>query len=285
MKRVACLLALLLCLTGCARAEFSYPGMFLREGEPAQHTETGYRSQDVAIEITFRRVEQTDVTVADIYLREVTSFQRAFGGGAWGTQAYKVEELAVQSEAILAMTGDNGHLLASGWLIGNGRVLRDTVSAKRDVCLLYRTGEMRTLLAQEVDPDWLRAEAEKVWQAFCFGPALLDAEGRALADFNSDVNPVNPRSVIGYYEPGHYCFVQVDGRKTDSALERGKTNAGLTLEQLAALMENLGCQSAYNLDGGQSSLMWFDGHVISTPYKGGRRVGDIVLITESLPLW
>ena len=45
-------------------------------------------------------------------------------------------------------------------------------------------------------------------------------------------------------------------------------------------METLGCTSAYNLDGGQSSLMYFKDSVYSTAYKNGRRLGDVVLIRE-----
>lgn len=286
MKRLtACLLALLLCPAWAARAEFSFPDMFLPEGQPALRTQTSYRGQDVAIDISSMRVEGTDVYVADIHVSSVTCIQRAFGGGAWKTSSAKVQELARENGAILAMTGDNAHLQPNGWLVGNGEALRETLSPQRDLCLIYRSGEMRTLLAQEADAAALSAQAEDIWQAFCFGPALLDAEGKALSEFNSNVRPANPRSVIGYYEPGHYCFVQADGRRTPSALEPGRTNLGLTLERLAGLMEELGCRAAYNLDGGQSSLMWFDGDVLSSPYKGGRRVGDIVFIGEALTMW
>ena len=104
-----------------------------------------------------------------------------------------------------------------------------------------------------------------------------------MTKFNSDVNPVNPRSVIGYYEPGHYCFVQVDGRGTKSKLEPGKKNKGLTLQNLSIFMESLGCKAAYNLDGGKTSQMYFGGQVISTPENGGRKLGDIVLVREPLP--
>jgi hypothetical protein len=97
------------------------------------------------------------------------------------------------------------------------------------------------------------------------------------------VNPVNPRSVIGYYEPGHYCFVQVDGRGTKSKLEPGKKNKGLTLANLSKFMEELGCKAAYNLDGGKTSQLYFNGSVISTPENGGRKLGDIVLVREPLP--
>ena len=280
MKRIAaCLLTILLCLACPAWAE----DVFLPDGAEIERTETSYRSQHIAIDITAMRIEHSDVYIADIRVKDVTSFRRAFGGGAWKTQSQKVRELAEENGAILAMTGDNAHLLASGWVVGNGEALRDTANTQRDICLLYRNGEMRAIPAQNVEPDQLTADMEELWQVFCFGPSLLDAEGRAQTTFNSDVNPANPRSVIGYYEPGHYCFVQVDGRGTASVLEPRRTSRGLTLQRLSALMEELGCAAAYNLDGGQSSLMWFGGSVLSSPYKGGRRVGDIVLIAEPVP--
>ena len=109
---------------------------------------------------------------------------------------------------------------------------------------------------------------------------MLDEEGKAKTKFNSDVGPENPRSVIGYYEPGHYCFVQIDGRGAASKLDKGNKSVGLKLSELSQLMEDLGCTAAYNLDGGQSSMMYFHGGLISSPYKNGRKAGDIVLIKE-----
>ena len=66
----------------------------------------------------------------------------------------------------------------------------------------------------------------------------------------------------------------------DSALEEKKHNKGLTLVQTAELMESLGCAAAYNLDGGQSALMWYRDGILSTPYHGGRSVGDIIILCE-----
>ena len=57
----------------------------------------------------------------------------------------------------------------------------------------------------------------------------------------------NPRTGIGYFEPGHYCLVVVDGRDGDSA-------PGASIEEFASVFESLGCTQAYNLDGGGSSL-------------------------------
>ena len=52
----------------------------------------------------------------------------------------------------------------------------------------------------------------------------------------------------------------------------------MTLEQLSRFMQALGCQAAYNLDGGQSAMMWFDGQIVNQPYEGGRRLMDIVYV-------
>ena len=258
------------------------PSPFLKKGETPVQTDTRYQSDSIAIQITARRFENTDVYVADIYVKSVRSFRRAYPGQKWGATAQRIVPFSQDQKAILSMTGDSSNNFSSGWAIMNGVTLRKTVNRTRDLAVLYTTGKMVTLLAGEIDYTALAREAEegKIWQTFLFGPALLDERGKAKTTFNSKVGPVNPRSVIGYYAPGHYCFVQVDGRRTPSALEKGKKNAGLTLKNLSKLMESLGCKAAYNLDGGQSSLMYFHGKIHSTPYKNGRRLSDIVLIRE-----
>lgn len=177
--------------------------------------------------------------------------------------------------------GDSAHNFHSGLVVGNGELLRNKPNGKRDLCVLYRSGVMETIPAADIDTEALLANAGAIWQTFLFGPMLLDEEGHAMTEFNSDVASINPRSALGYYEPGHYCFVQVDGRSTASAIEEKKISRGMTLAQLSALMESLGCTAAYNLDGGQSSLLWFGDTVISTPYHGGRHLGDIVVIRET----
>ena len=110
------------------------------------------------------------------------------------------------------------------------------------------------------------------WQAWCFGPALLDENGQAKTKFNSALTDVNPRTTMGYYAPGHYCFVVVEGR-------RDKYSKGMTLQQLSRFMESLGCAAAYNLDGGDSSVMAFMGQRVSKP-RNVRSVPDVIYISE-----
>ena len=85
----------------------------------------------------------------------------------------------------------------------------------------------------------------------------------------------NPRTAIGIIDDLHYVFVVSDGRTDESA--------GLSLSQLAEFMNELGVLTAYNLDGGGSSTMYFNGEVINNPTTSGRSikersVSDIVYI-------
>ncbi len=127
---------------------------------------------------------------------------------------------------------------------------------------------MLTITDSQLDLDELKEASP--WQVWSFGPRLLE-NGKALTKFNSTVERNNPRSAIGYVEPGHYYFVQVDGRGANGS-------RGMTLEQLAQLFESLGCETAYNLDGGQTAGIVWDGELVSFPY--GRMISDIIYVTD-----
>ena len=76
----------------------------------------------------------------------------------------------------------------------------------------------------------------------------------------------NPRTAIGIIDNLHYVFVVSDGRTEESE--------GLSLLELAEFMDGLGVETAYNLDGGGSSTMYFNGEVINTPTTDGRSVKE-----------
>ena len=101
----------------------------------------------------------------------------------------------------------------------------------------------------------------------------LAPDGGTISSFNSSsrIISANPRTAIGYYEPGHYCLVVVDGRGD---------SAGISLPELSQLFSDLGCKAAYNLDGGNSSIMVWQNDVINNPSGGGRESSDALLIAE-----
>ena len=103
---------------------------------------------------------------------------------------------------------------------------------------------------------WMRRWKRAV-QVWSFGPALLDAEGKSIDKFNTNIAGLNPRAALGYYEPGHYCFVVVDGRGENGS-------RGYKLESSPAFLKVSVARSPANFDGGKSAVMVWDGDTTVT---------------------
>lgn len=242
--------------------KFTDDGMVLQD-------DNSYRSENISIQID--TVQENDVTyyVADIYLRDIQYFRTAFADDTFGRNRAETVDIGIENDAILALSGDYCGMRNAGVVIRNGELYRDKQD-NMDVLIMYHDGSMQTFGKRELDMESVKTEG--AYQSWNFGPMLLE-DGQVMTSFNSKLNPKNPRSAIGYYEPGHYCFVLVDGR------QKGYSE-GMTLQEMSQLFYDLGCTVAYNLDGGQSAVMAFAGEEYNQPAGGGRPISDIVYIAE-----
>ena len=234
-------------------------------------TENSYSSPDISI--TVSEVNEGNLTyyLADIYVRDITCFRTALANDTYGSGFRdSIEDMAALNSALLAVNGDYYGNTSEGVVIRNGIIYRANPT-DCDVCVLYYDGTMKVISGSSFSVE--DAIEDGAWQAWTFGPALLDADGQTITAFSSTkrIISANPRTAIGYYEPGHYCLVVVDGRGE---------SAGITLSQLSRLFYDLGCSAAYNLDGGNSSIMVWGDEVINNPSGGGRESSDALLIAE-----
>ena len=144
--------------------------------------------------------------------------------------------------------------------------------------MIYEDGSFGIIREDEITADELIASGAV--NTLSFGPALIES-GRVTVGENEEVARAmssNPRTAIGIKADGTYLFVVADGRTEESE--------GLSLYELAGFMKELGAVTAYNLDGGGSSTMVFNGNVINNPTGGRaghgegteRSVSDIVYI-------
>jgi hypothetical protein len=109
------------------------------------------------------------------------------------------------------------------------------------------------------------------------GPRLL-AEGRPVPS-EADAYPADfygtrhPRTAAGLRGDGTIILAVVDGRKP-------KTSVGMSIDELAALMAELGCVEAINMDGGGSSTMVAGGPIVNSPSDaaGERPISDALLV-------
>lgn len=247
----------------------AFPDKFLSQGEP-QWSENSYRSRNVSITVTKVNDGRSTYYVADIYIKDIENFKTVLADDSFGRSLREeIPAMAKRHNALTAITGDFYSLHTTGLVIRNGELLRDKLSSN-DVCVLYRDGVMETYPGGQVDLQAILAR--EPYHAWSFGPSLL-IDGQPVEDFDSSIAASNPRSAVGYYEPGHYCFVVVDGRQ-------GSYSHGMTLDKLSKLMFDLGCKSAYNLDGGKSAMMTLGDSIVNRPYDGGRKTSDILTICE-----
>lgn len=234
-------------------------------------TENSYISDDMNISIDM--VQEYGVTyyVADIYLKDYTDLMTAFAMGTYG-KAFVNDtlDMAVENNAILAVSGDYYGNGEDGLVIRNGILYRDEVEC--DILVMNTDGTMETYTEDEFDISFVIEKG--AYQAWSFGPMLLD-DGEVMNEFDASrhVLKSNPRCGIGYYEPGHYCFIVVDGRQEGYS-------EGVTLQEFSQIFYNLCCEAAYNMDGGKSAVMVFMDEVVNQPASGGREISDIVYIAD-----
>jgi exopolysaccharide biosynthesis protein len=236
--------------------------------------ENTLKSSGYSISVTEYYENDTKIYVADITLASSQSLKTAFANGTYGRNVTDTtSSIAEENNAVLAINGDYYGARQSGYVIRNGIVYRNKGNGS-DVMCIFANGTMEILNDKDYSADELVSMG--VWQAFSFGPALVENSSVSV-NVNSEVGQAmasNPRTAVGIIGTNHFVFVVSDGRTSESS--------GLSLYELATFMQDLGVKTAYNLDGGGSSTMYYNGSVINKPTTNGRiserAVSDIVYI-------
>lgn len=241
-------------------------------------TDSSYKDDNISINLSETTVNNTQVYVADVTVTSSDYLKTAFAQNAFGTNVTaKTSETAADNNAILAVNGDYYGANSTGYVIRNGVVYRDTVredSSNGDLAI-YKDGSFKIIYEDQISADQLVKDG--VVNLLAFGPALVE-NGEIAVGTNEEVGQAmasNPRTAIGIIDENHYIIVVSDGRTSESK--------GLSLYQMAEVMKSYGVKTAYNLDGGGSSTLYFNGQVINKPTTGGnkiseRAVSDIVYI-------
>lgn len=239
-------------------------------------TDTEYHDDQIDIVLTTMRVENTTVYVADVQIADISLLKTALAGNTYARNLTETTSVqAANAGAILAINGDYYGAQERGYVLRNGVLYRASAQSGTDALVIGADGNFRIINEGETSADTLVREG--AWQVLTFGPALING-GQVTVSSSDEVGRAmtsNPRTAIGQISEGHYLLVVSDGRTKEST--------GLSLRQLAELMQSLGAQVAYNLDGGGSSTMVFQGRVVNSPTTNGRSirersVSDIVYI-------
>ncbi|RSJ09815.1 hypothetical protein D8824_09360 [Streptococcus intermedius] len=243
----------------------------------ATKTNTSYKDDNVSINLTTKTVSNTKVYIADITVSSPKYLKTALAQNTYGNNVTaKTSVTAATNNAILAINGDFYGANTTGYVIRDGVVYRNTVreDASNGDLAIYKDGSFGIVYENDVSAEDLVKNG--VVNLLAFGPTLVN-NGKITVSSNSEVGQSmasNPRTAIGIIDKNHYVIVVSDGRTSESQ--------GLSLYQLAQVMKSYGVKTAYNLDGGGSSTLYFNGKVVNKPTTNGtiseRAVSDIVYI-------
>lgn len=288
--------------TAGADPQYIHPGFtnltaegFLPEGEAEfvlEDEENGlwlYASQTLRIQIerktgTNSKKQPLRWFEARIFTRDNTEL---FDLYPWDEAKYTnhytltlADEIALKHQLVFAINSDYfiyrearqhdsdvNYNYPKGLIIRDRKVLYDvprsntsTVYPPLDVMAFYPDGSMQTYLNGTYTADEILKT--DVTDTLSFGPILVE-NGEVSPRSREFGNTPNPRTALGYVEPGHYVCVVVESRTAESK--------GESCVWMGQKMAELGCESAINLDGGATSTMIFMGEQIN---KSGN-YGDI----------
>ena len=238
--------------------------------------DTTYQDEHINRTLTTYRQKETNIYVADIQTDDSSYLKTAFANSIYGKNiTEKTSTIAQTKQAILAINGDYYGVQEAGYVLKNGVVYRSKSINNREDLAIYQDGTFDIIKENEISTEELLEKG--VYNILSFGPTLIKNKQISVSQTTEVAKSMNsnPRTTIGIISKNHYVFVTSDGRTTESK--------GLSLYELANFMDSLGCTIAYNLDGGGSSTMYFNGKIINHPTTNGnkiteRSVSDIVYI-------
>jgi exopolysaccharide biosynthesis protein len=242
-------------------------------------TATTYTSDTAKISIETVATGTVTYFVAEVTVSDATIVRSAFAHDEFGENIIaNPSEIAAGVDAVLAINGDYYGFRDTGIVIRNGVIFRDK-GARQGLALLT-DGSAR--LYDETTTSAAALVADGVWNTLSFGPGLVQ-DGKIINGIdqveidtnfgNHSVQGRQPRTGVGLIAANHLLFVVVDGRSAGYS-------RGVTMSELAQIFVDRGAELAYNLDGGGSSAMVFDGRLVNNPLGKGEERGtsDILYV-------
>ena len=284
MKKLLQLLCLL--LASCALAEeFSLPVDFSGgyKPDPNAYTATSYEDASLSVRMEVRDIDGVRYDIAWIKVASPTQLRTAIAGEPNQVVAQKPGRMARAVNAVVAINGDFYTQRKDGLIYRQGQAFRYILTPEKDILVIDDLGDLHVFLGsgnQTTELLALLQSGRTIVNAFTFGPAIVkDGVALPMPDtyqtrFDSAIRA--PRTVIAQTGPLEYVFVEAEGR-----VEHSK---GVTTDQMGQFMVSLGVQTAYCLDGGNSSIMLFNGRYFDANYaESEREQSDIIYVCTAVP--
>lgn len=217
-----------------------------------------YVKDDLKVKLVETRTSNQHYWIAEVISSDATPLKGAMASDTYNGKRETISSMANRLGAILAINASGFYAKTNtpmGTVVRNGKLVNIDQSYTGEILSLKSDGNLAfTTVNSEEEFKNL-----DIKQTFTFGPILVrDYQATELNDKSR-----HPRTAIGQLDDNRYVLVVVEGRMEGAD--------GMTLAELQQLFLQLGCKTAYNLDGGGSTTLYFQGKVINTPSDGSER--------------
>ena len=242
--------------------------------------ETVYEDPTIRVEINYRDVSDLIVGyrgrdagawIVDIRIGDASQLRTAAAESFKTNRTDSVVNIASRVNAVVAFNGDYSGRQDDGLIFRQGTLFKDKLRGKRDVLLIDEDGDLHPLHTPKKGEFTDVINGKKVINAFCFGPILVE-NGEIPEKMNNFTflkpNEHYARIALCQVGPLHYKVIL-------TTMEQSYT-LGLQIPAFAKLCQEEGAITAFNLDGGNSTTLYFNGDRVNTQYKVNfRDVPDI----------
>jgi len=250
-------------------------------------SETEYYDPTIHVTIETDRYLETDIWIAKIQIAHPSQLRTAFATRYGNQSGAPVAILSKRNNAVVAMNGDYHSYENTGIVLRQGHLYRNRPTGKEDVLIIDDAGDFHAVMSANKDSFTAAYEAlggawdegGSILNALTFGPFLVMDGVHA-----HDTYPRNnlfgkrpaQRTAIAQTGPLSYLLVTAGGPESTN-----HSSVGLTIPQLADYMVGIGCDIAYNLDGGSTATLVFRHTKLNNPVNAKRSVPDILFFASA----
>lgn len=231
------------------------------------YTENGYEDPSISVSIERGRIYETNYVVAHVKLQNASQIRTTMAQSYYSPSTLFGTTMARRANAVLAINGDFfSSRNNEGYVARQGKVYRTKCNNQNyDILIIDENGDLNIL--EKPNNDAIAAFEGTPINGFTFGPGLI---------VNGEVRRHEGNSFYaGEKSAQRMCLAQIGPLEYLCICSEGPEDpgsVGMTLDQFTDFVATFDGEqqpykiiNAYNLDGGSSSTMVFNGDKINSP--------------------
>ena len=252
-----------------------------------------YSDSTITVTIDGGVYQECEYWTADIILKDASQLRTlaaSLDGSFETTGQMDAVRLAERANAVLAINGDyfsSSEKRGLGYIVRQGTLYENNLepvgkwnALLMDVLLVDEDGDFTGIHQPQEGSVPARINGKRVLNSFSFGPILVE-NGRPVDDFRGTDRWFN---MAWMDSRQRICICQVDHLhyKVVCCAGPSQKNGGMTIRQFADFVATLDVKIAYNLDGGDSTLLFFGGNKVNElGYQSQRKLTDIIYFASA----